>query len=106
MSRLVDMATALGDTATAASYAAQLSRLKAGYHAEYYDAKTGSYANGGTGAQTSNLLPLYLDIPPTDAIKAKVGAAFVAALGKNKNRTTSGIIGTAYTLQVLRMHTD
>jgi hypothetical protein len=92
----------MGDTAAAASYTAQLKTLKEAYHAEYYNEKSGDYNGGSKGAQTSNLLPLYLDIPPTDEIKAKVGAAFVAALEKNNNRTTSGIVGTAYTLQVLR----
>ena len=60
--RLVEIATAAGNSADAAKYNQTLQTLKAGYHKAYWDAKTMNYG----ASQTANLLPLFLDIPPPE----------------------------------------
>ena len=94
--RLVEIATAAGNTDDAASYNETLLKLKAGYHKAYWDAKTQSYG----ASQTANLLPLYLDITPAALVPA-AAKAYVDAVTNNKNLTNSGIIGSAYMLQTL-----
>lgn len=70
---------------------------EAAYHKAYWNAATSSYGP----SQTANILPLFLDVPPTAATKAGAAQALVADLIAHKNTTTSGIIGNAYLLQVL-----
>ena len=45
MERVVKMATALGDSATASAHTATLTKLMQAYHSTYYDSKEGSYAS-------------------------------------------------------------
>mmetsp|Transcript_19634 Transcript_19634/g.52347 ORF Transcript_19634/g.52347 Transcript_19634/m.52347 type:complete len:977 (-) Transcript_19634:139-3069(-) len=96
VSHFVELARASGHDEDAASYGSVLSKLKAAYHAHYWNATTRSY---GT-TQTANLLPLFLDIPPPD-VRPDAQAAFVASLNEANNMTTAGIIGAAYMLQTL-----
>ena len=63
---------------------------------------TSSHSKANYGAsQTANLLPLFLEIPPTPEAKAGAVKALVSDLVAHGNTTTSGIIGNAYLLQVL-----
>jgi hypothetical protein len=73
-SHLVEMALHLGKAADAQRYNASLARMKAAYHAKYWDASAQSYKGG---SQTANLMPLVLGIPPP-AERALAARAFVA----------------------------
>eukprot|EP00039_Didymoeca_costata_P027246 m.17957 g.17957 ORF g.17957 m.17957 type:complete len:1180 (+) comp6152_c0_seq1:184-3723(+) len=96
LARMVDLATATGvDNST---WVTKLANGKQAYHNNYWDASHNEYIGG---SQTAQLLPLYLDIPPTDATKKSAISSLIANLVAHKNCTTSGIIGNAYLLQVL-----
>ena len=52
------------------------------------------------GAQTANLMPLILNIPPP-AERALAAAAFVAKVQAAGNATSSGLVGASFVLQAL-----
>ena len=52
------------------------------------------------GSQTAQILPLVLNIPPTESVTASTVAQLVKNLGSRGNTTTAGIVGTAFLLQV------
>ncbi len=94
---LVLMAAHLGKASDAASYNVSLTKLRAAYHAKYWDAAAHSYHGG---SQTANLMPLILGIPPP-AARAQAAAAFVAKVEAAGNATDSGLVGASYVLQAL-----
>ncbi|CAE8647962.1 unnamed protein product [Polarella glacialis] len=96
MSRLVDVANNTGRTQEAVRYQTKLATLKAQYHKQYFNTTAGNYGP----SQTANLLPLFLDIPPAE-VRASVARAFLENLNAHGNLATSGIVGTAFMLQVL-----
>ena len=67
---LADMARVLGKTQDATLYDKLAAEIKAAFHKEYFDPKTGNYANG---TQTANTLALFLDMP--DGERGPPGAA-------------------------------
>jgi hypothetical protein len=79
-------------------YTSLLAELKTSYHVSYWDKTINGYKSG---TQTAQLLPLYMDIPPTETERANAQKILLANLAATKNTTKSGIIGTAYLLQVL-----
>eukprot|EP00038_Savillea_parva_P015483 m.14055 g.14055 ORF g.14055 m.14055 type:complete len:1286 (-) comp3115_c0_seq1:253-4110(-) len=101
VSHLVDLANLTGRANDAAMYGALLTELKMRYHKAYFDATKGYYAGG---SQTAQVLPLLLDIPPDGATTASTVAQLVRSLAARANTTSSGIVGTAYLLQVLHAH--
>ena len=72
--------------------------IKAAFHKEYYDPKTGNYANG---TQTANALALFLDLAPENARGSAWGNLFDNLAYKNNSHLTTGIIGTKYIMEVL-----
>ena len=96
-SHLAEMAQHLGNTADAAHYTQALASMKVAYHAKYWDASAKSYEGG---AQTANLMPLILGIPPP-AERALASSAFVSAVQKAGNATSSGLVGASFVLQAL-----
>ncbi len=64
------IATVLGNSADAVSYAQLATQVKDAFNHEFFNAQTGNYA-GGT--QTANALPLFLDMVPKDHRGAVAG---------------------------------
>ncbi len=95
---LMKMAKILGYDAEIKTYADLAEKIKKAFHKKYYDAETKNYANG---TQTSNILPLYLDIVPDDEIGPVFGNLRNSILYKNNTHLTTGIIGTKYLMEVL-----
>ncbi|HOW84565.1 MAG TPA: family 78 glycoside hydrolase catalytic domain [Candidatus Aminicenantes bacterium] len=94
---LADAARVLGKTADAALYDKLAAEIRAAFNREYYNPKTGDYAEG---TQTANALPLFLDIP-TEKQWGTWGRLFDNIVyGRNAHLTT-GIIGTKYVMEVL-----
>jgi alpha-L-rhamnosidase len=95
---LADMAKVLGKNSDAKLYSDLAGAVKTAFHKEYFDPKTGSYANG---TQTANTLPLFLDIVPGPARGAVWGTLFNSLVYKNNSHLTTGIIGTKYIMELL-----
>ena len=95
---LSDVAAVLGNAKDAAEYAALAEGIKAAFHKEFFDPKTGSYANG---SQTANTLALFLDLAPEAGRGAAWGNLFDNVAYKNDSHLTTGIIGTKYIMEVL-----
>jgi hypothetical protein len=98
-SHLVEMAVHLGNVADARHYNGTLAAMKTAYHGRYWDTAAKSYKGG---AQTANLMPLILDIPPP-AERALAASAFVAKVVAAGNATSSGLVGASFVLQALVM---
>ena len=95
---LSDIARVLGNAADAQAYAKLAEDIKAAFHKEYYDPKTGNYANG---TQTANALALFLELAPKETRGAAWGNLFDNLAYKNNSHLTTGIIGTKYIMEVL-----
>ena len=95
---LGDIAKILGNDTDAKAYGKLAEEIKAAFHKEYYDPKTGNYANG---TQTANALALFLELAPPDARSAAWGNLFDNLAYKNNSHLTTGIIGTKYVMEVL-----
>ncbi|MEN6561123.1 MAG: family 78 glycoside hydrolase catalytic domain [Acidobacteriota bacterium] len=94
---MADAARVLGKTADAALYDKLAAEIRAAFNREYYNPKTGDYAEG---TQTANALPLFLDIP-TEKQWGTWGRLFDNLVyGRNAHLTT-GIVGTKYVMEVL-----
>jgi alpha-L-rhamnosidase len=95
---LADIAAVLGNAKDAAGYAKLAEEIKAAFHREFFDPKTGNYANG---TQTANALALFLELGPDSARGAAWGNLFDNIAYKNDSHLTTGIIGTKYIMEVL-----
>jgi len=95
---LADAAVVLGRDADAKAYGRLCEEIKAAFHREFYDAKTGNY---GSGSQTSNTLALFLDLAPEAGRGSAWGNLFDNLAYKNNSHLTTGIIGTKYIMEVL-----
>jgi alpha-L-rhamnosidase len=95
---LADIAKLVGRDADAKTYDRLAGEIKAAFHKEYFDPKTGNYANG---TQTANALALFLELAPPDARGAAWGNLFDNLAYKNASHLTTGIIGTKYIMEVL-----
>jgi hypothetical protein len=89
--------------ASAAKYAAMYAQVKTAFHAQWYDAANGWYADGG---QTAQVLALQLDRRAPLMMSAAEKAAVLSRLVHNVvalhgNRSTSGIQGFRYVCDVL-----
>ena len=92
------MAETLGYDAEIKTYEVLADKIKTAFHKKYFDTKSKIYANG---TQTANILPLYLDIVPEEAIGSVFGNLRSDILYKNNTHLTTGIIGTKYLMEVL-----
>ncbi len=94
---LADAARVIGRTADAALYDKLAADIRTAFNREYYNPKTGDYADG---TQTANTLPLFLDIP-TEREDSAWGRLFDDIVYKHNVHLTTGIVGTKYIMEVL-----
>jgi len=94
---LADAARIIGKTADATLYDKLATDIRTAFNREYYNPKTGDYADG---TQTANTLPLFLGIP-TDKEGGAWGRLFDDIVYKHNVHLTTGIIGTKYIMEVL-----
>ncbi|MGZ5454206.1 MAG: family 78 glycoside hydrolase catalytic domain [Candidatus Aminicenantales bacterium] len=94
---LADAARVIGKTADAALYDKLAADIRTAFNREYYDPKTGDYADG---TQTANTLPLFLAIP-TEKEGGAWGRLFDDIVYKHNAHLTTGIVGTKYIMEVL-----
>jgi alpha-L-rhamnosidase len=95
---LADAARVLKKDADAKIYTALGDDIRKAFNAEFYDPKTGNYANG---SQTANALPLFLDLATAVERGPAWGNLFDSIAYKNASHLTTGIIGTKYIMEVL-----
>jgi alpha-L-rhamnosidase len=95
---LADMARALGKAADAAAYDKIAAGIKTAFHKEYFNPKTGDYADG---TQTANTLALFLDLAPDDSRGRTWGRLFDDIVYRHDSHLTTGIIGTKYIMELL-----
>lgn len=93
------VAGALGKSADAASWSTKASHATALWHAAWWNATIGSYAQG---SQTANVLALELGAPPTQLMHNQTAAALLASIRDHGMHTTSGIVGMTFAFDVLR----
>jgi len=94
---MADVARVLGKTQDAALYDKLATDIRTAFNKEYYNPKTGDYADG---TQTANTLPLFLGIP-TEKEGGTWGRLFDDVVYKHNSHLTTGIIGTKYIMELL-----
>lgn len=94
---LSQIATVLGETAEADTFAAHAERIRKRYNATFFDPTSGAYA---TGSQCANALALALDLvePPH---RAAVLAALVRDVEERDDLMTAGDVGFRFLLRAL-----
>lgn len=94
---LIKSAELLGKTEDARHYSAIAAKVLASFNKKYFDAATCDY---GTGSQTSNALPLYLDMVPADK-RACVLDNLLGDIREHGCRLTTGDVGNRYLFRTL-----
>lgn len=94
---MADAARILGKTQDVALYDKLAADIRTAFNKEYYNPKTGDYADG---TQTANTLPLFLDMP-TEKEGGTWGRLFDDIVYKHDSHLTTGIIGTKYIMELL-----
>lgn len=98
----IDMANAIGDTATAQRLQKALDSLRAEFHTAFFNTASGFY---GSGLQTEQAFGLWLNAPPSQDVYDKVLAYFINdIMVTQKVHPTTGIIGWKYMLEVLSLN--
>jgi len=95
---LSKIAAVLGNSADAANYTQLATQIKDAFNHEFFDAKTGNYANG---TQTANALPLFLDIVPKDRRGTVARNLTDNILYAHNTHLTTGFIGARYLMPLL-----
>jgi alpha-L-rhamnosidase len=95
---LAKMAAVLGNSADAGSYTQLAAEIKDAFNKEFFDAKTGNYANG---TQTANALPLFLDMVPKEQRGQVAGNLDNDILYHHDTHLTTGFIGVRYLMPLL-----
>lgn len=93
---LVRAASMTGNHQDAAKYSALLKNVTEAFNKEFYKPDSCTY---GTGSQTSNALPLYLNL--TGGNKQTVLQSLVNDIAAHGNRLTTGDVGNRYLFQTL-----
>lgn len=101
VSRLADLANFTNRQTDAQEYYTLAKQLKAVYHKTYFSEADGYYKGG---SQTAQVLPLYLGLTPPGPALDSTLQQLRQSLASRHNTTSSGIVGTAYLLQVLHAH--
>ena len=91
------IATLLGHTDDAASYAALAEREKNAFNQRFWNVQAGTYDKG---SQTANAMPLALGIVPEER-RAAVLAHIVADIHAHDDHVTTGEVGYPYLLRAL-----
>jgi alpha-L-rhamnosidase len=94
---LADAARLIGKAQDAALYDKLAADIRTAFNREYYNPKTGDYADG---TQTANTLPLFLGIA-TEKEGGAWGRLFDDIVYKHNSHLTTGIIGTKYIMELL-----
>ncbi len=94
---LVKSAELLGKKEDAARYSALAAKVLAAFNDKYFDGATCDY---GTGSQTSNALPLYLDMVPAGKRDCVI-ANLVGDIEEHGCRLTTGDVGNRYLFRAL-----
>jgi len=94
---LADAARLTGKAQDAALYDKLAGDIRTAFNREYYNPKTGDYADG---TQTANTLPLFLGIA-TEKEGGAWGRLFDDIVYKHNSHLTTGIIGTKYIMELL-----
>lgn len=105
---LGQIASELGKSSDAASFATLADNIKAAFNSKFFDSANGVYQMPGSTAgyrQTSNLIPLAYGLVPESQI-AKVYANLVADIRSRGNHLNTGAVGTKLILPVLSDHGD
>ncbi len=95
---LAKAAQLLGKSDDAQAYSQLGAQIKEAFNKEFYDAKTGGYANG---TQTANTLALYLDLAPKEARGHVEGNLANDIVYTHDTHITAGFIGVKYLLPLL-----
>jgi len=95
---LAKTAELLGKSADAQAYAQLAEQIKEAFNREFFDPKTGNYANG---TQTANTLPLFLDLVPKESRGAVAGHLGDDIVYTHNTHVTTGFIGVKYLLPLL-----
>ena len=95
---LAKIAEALGKTDDAQSYAKLAGEIKDAFHREFFNPKTGSYANG---TQTANTMALYLGLVPKDQSGRVMGNLTRDIVYRHDTHVTTGFIGVKYLFPLL-----
>lgn len=95
------MARVLGLSDDAKKYATLAQNIKDAFNKRYFDPSTNQYA---TGSQTSNALPVYLDMAPPEKVPAIVKNLVDDIVTKHDTHVSTGIIGSNAVIQVLPSH--
>ncbi len=88
----------LGKNEDAQAYSQLAAQIKGAFNKEFYDAKTGDYANG---TQTANTLALYLDLVPKEGRDGAEGNLTNDIVYTHNSHVTTGFIGVKYLLPLL-----
>jgi hypothetical protein len=91
------MAQVLGKKSEARKFAAQAERIRAAFHAAFYDPAQGIYA---TGSQCANAIPLVMGLV-AETNRAAVFAALVRQVETDGMAVTAGDVGYRYLLRAL-----
>jgi len=94
---LADVARVVGKAQDAAAYDKLAAEIRTAFNKEFYNPKTGDYADG---TQTANTLPLFLEMP-TEKERGTWGRLFDDIVYKHNSHLTTGIIGTKYIMELL-----
>lgn len=97
---LADAAGRLGKTDDAAAYGALAATIRAAFNAKFYEAETGSYANG---SQTALSCAVYQKLVEEENIP-KVIENLVKSIEARDWHLDAGILGTKYIMNVLSDH--
>ena len=95
---LQNIADVLGKQRDAQSYQALAKKIKKAFHDKFYDPETRGY---GSGSQTSNVLPLFLNMVPEENRGGVLHNLRKSIIYKNNTHLTTGIMGTKYLMEML-----
>ncbi|HZX11670.1 MAG TPA: family 78 glycoside hydrolase catalytic domain, partial [Acidobacteriota bacterium] len=95
---LKNIATALGKEKEAEDYQNLAEQIKKAFHKKYHDSETRNY---GSGSQTSNALPLFLNMAPEEDLGGVLHNLRQSLIYQNNTHLTTGIMGTKYVMEVL-----
>lgn len=98
---VAQIADVLGHTEDGRKYSALAENIKEAFNHAFFNPETGEYA---TGSQTSNALPLYLNLVPEKNVPEVLGHLVKDIVMKHDGHLSTGIIGSNALAQTLPEH--
>ncbi len=95
---LADSARIVGKAQDAALYDKLAADIAGAFNREFFNPKTGTYADG---SQTANILPLFLDIATAKEKNDAYGRLYDNIVYRYDSHLSTGIIGTKYVMELL-----